>query len=86
MWSLVFHVYQDGDWPILGVLALQQVLIHAKWATTTGLSPEAGPSGRVEPHHIASNECLWEGERQHHVEGLGGPDSRYQTDSVFEED
>lgn len=48
--------------------------------------PERGQSGRVEPRHIASNECLWESVRQHHVEGLGEVDSRYQTDYAFEEE
>ncbi len=30
------------------------------------LSLETGSSGRVQRHHIASNECLWEAERRHH--------------------
>lgn len=73
---------------MLGVLAHQQVLAgkaeEGGWATKVELSPERGPSGSGERHHIASSECLWGYVRHYHVGSLLVGDSRYQIDSAFE--
>lgn len=48
------------------------------------LHPETGQSRRAEQHHIASNECLWEDVRHHHVGSRWGSEPRYQIGSEFE--
>ena len=72
----------------MGVLALRQIPVRRVGRAVMTMIVEGclerRPSESAEQHHIANNDCLWEGMRHHHLGSLWGADSRYQIDSAFE--